>query len=349
MAETDYNSLMNKLRWGILGCARIAEKALVPAIRESSNGVLYGIASRNPRRAAEWAARHGFERSYRSYQDLLDDPAIDAVYNPLPNDLHAPWSVLAARAGKHVLCEKPLALNAVEARRMFGAASRTRVLLMEAFMYRFHPQFEIVQALVGSGEVGEPRVVRASFTFPYDGLPDDYRWSTAHGGGALYDVGCYTINAARTVFGAEPVRCFCAGRLHPRRRIDLTVGLILEFPRGRLAILDCSYETQFQSELAVVGREGRITLDRAFSAKQFDVEVRIRKGDEERAVFVHRTDQYRLMVEHFGRAVLEGFPLRLTPRDAFGNMAVLDAAFASLRTGRPVRVSHSLRPWSLTG
>ena len=329
---------MKKLRWGILGCARIAEKALVPAIRESANGVLYGIASRNPRRAAEWAAKHGFERSYRSYQDLLDDPAIDAVYNPLPNDLHAPWSVKAARAGKHVLCEKPLALSAAEARRMFAAARLARVLLMEAFMYRFHPQFEIVQALIASGEVGEPRVVRASFTFPYDGPLDDYRWSRAHGGGALYDVGCYTINAARTVFGAEPVRCFAAGRFHPRRRVDMTVGLVLEFPRGRLALLDCSYESQFQSELAIVGGEGRIALDRAFSAKRFDVEIGIKKGDEERDVFVHRTDQYRLMVEHFGRAVLDRFPLRLAPHDTLGNMAVLDAAFASLRSGRPARV-----------
>jgi predicted dehydrogenase len=329
-----------KLRWGILGCARIAEKALVPAIRESANGVLAGIASRDPRRAADWAKRHGFERVYRSYRDLLADPAIDAVYNPLPNDLHAPWTIAAARAGKHVLCEKPLALTAAEARRMFAAARRARVLLMEAFMYRFHPQLEIVQALVASGEVGEPRVIRASFTFPFEGRPDDYRWSRAHGGGALYDVGCYTINAARTILGAEPVRCFAAGRFDPRRRVDLTVGLILEFPRGRLALLDCSYETQFQSELAVVGREGRITLDRAFSAKRFDVEVRIKKGDEERAVFVHRADQYRLMVEHFGRGALEGFPLRLKSSDALGNMAVLDAAFASLRSGRPVRVAR---------
>ncbi len=332
--------MIKKLRWGILGCARIAEKALVPAIRESANGVLYGIASRDPSRAAEWAKKHGFERSYRSYQDLLDDPAIEAVYSPLPNDLHAPWSIRAARAGKHILCEKPLALTAAEARRMFAAARRARVLLMEAFMYRFHPQIEIVQALIASGEVGEPRVVRATFTFPYEGLPDDYRWSRARGGGALYDIGCYTINAARTVFRAEPVRCSAAGRFHPRRRVDMTVGLVLDFPHGRLALIDCSYETQFQSELAVVGREGRITLDRAFSPKRFDVEIRIKKGDEERAVFVHRTDQYRLMVEHFGRAVLDGFPLRLTPRDALGNTAVIDAAFASLRSGRPVRVKR---------
>jgi len=332
--------MTKKLRWGILGCARIAEKALVPAIRESSNGALFGIASRDPRRAEDWAKRHGFERSYRDYQELVDDPAVEAVYNPLPNDLHAPWSIRAARAGKHVLCEKPLALTTAEARRMFAAARRARVLLMEAFMYRFHPQVEIVQALVASGEVGEARVVRASFTFPYDGPRDDYRWSPAHGGGALYDVGCYTINAARTLFGAEPVRLFAVGRFHPKRRIDMTVGLVLEFSRGRLALLDCSYEAQFQSELLVVGREGRIALERAFSAKRFDVEIRIKRGDEERAVFVHRADQYRLMVEHFGRAVLEGFPLRLTPRDALGNTAVLDAAFASLRTGRPARVKR---------
>ena len=223
---------------------------------------------------------------------------------------------------------------------MFAAARRARVLLMEAFMYRFHPQVEIVRALLASGEIGEPRVVRATFSFPFEGASDDYRWSIAHGGGALYDVGCYTINAARAILGAEPVRLFAAGRFRPRRRIDMTVGLVLEFSGGRLALLDCSYESQFQSELAIIGREGRITLARAFSAKLLDVEIRVKKGDEEGAIFVPRTDQYRLMVEHFGGAVLDKSPLRLTPRDALGNMAVLDAAFASLRSGRPVRVKR---------
>jgi D-xylose 1-dehydrogenase (NADP+, D-xylono-1,5-lactone-forming) len=177
--------MTRKVNWGILGCAGIAERALIPAIASSKNGRLYGIASRDPRRAADWAKRFGFEKAHGGYADLIADPAIDAVYNPLPNHLHAPWSIRAAQAGKNVLCEKPMALNAGEVREMAAAASASGVRLMEAFMYKFHPQIEKLLGLIGGGEIGGVRTVHSSFTFLFKSGREDYRWSPEMGGGSL--------------------------------------------------------------------------------------------------------------------------------------------------------------------
>jgi len=328
-----------KVRWGILGCAGIAGRSVIPAMEIASNAALLGIASREARKAREWAARFGIPKAFAGYQALLDDPDIEAVYIPLPNDLHAPWAVKAAAAGKHVLCEKPMALNARQAARMAGAARRAGVLLAEAFMYRFHPQIAEALRRVKKGAVGEIRSIRAAFSFPFRDRPDDYRWRPEMGGGALYDVGCYTISAARLFFGAEPTGVFAKARLDPRRRVDLTTGLFLEFPGGRFASLLCSFESQFQSSLEIIGTDGRLALDRAFSAKLFDVEIRIVTGDAVTTIPVPAANQYALMVEDFGRSIRGGKPARYGPVDALGNIRVIDAAFASIRSGRPVRPS----------
>ena len=184
---------VRKINWGILGCAGIAERAFIPAVLNPVTASSAAIASRDEARAADWARRFGFLRSHRTYQELVDDPAIDAVYNPLPNDLHAEWSIRALRAGKHVLCEKPMALNASEARAMIQAAEMNGVLLMEGFMYKFHPQIGKTLELIRAGAIGDPRSVHSSFTFRFERDGSNYRWSPAQGGGALYDVGCYTI------------------------------------------------------------------------------------------------------------------------------------------------------------
>jgi predicted dehydrogenase len=333
-----------KVNWGILGCAGIAEKAFIPAVRGSQNGALAGIAARDEDRARDWAGRFGFLRSHRTYQELVDDPGIDAIYNPLPNDLHAEWSIRALRAGKHVLCEKPMAMNASEVRAMIGAAEAGGVLLMEGFMYKFHPQMEKTLALIGEGRIGEVRSVHSSFTFHFERDRSNYRWFPAMGGGALYDVGCYPISLARLVFGAEPVSAFAKARIDPATGVDMTTAALLEFPGGRFAQCDSSFESHFQSRLLAVGSEGTLRLDRAFSAKGSETAIEVVKGDRTESARVPRADMFTLMTEHFGDAVLEKTPLRYPAADALANMHVIDACFASMRTGRAVAIPKAIQP-----
>jgi predicted dehydrogenase len=331
-----------KVNWGVLGCAGIAEKAFIPAVRESRNGVLAGIAARDEARAKAWADRFGFLKSHRTYQELVEDPRIDAIYNPLPNDLHAEWSIRAMRAGKHVLCEKPMAMNALEVRAMIEAAESGGVLLMEGFMYKFHPQIEKTLALIREGKIGEVRSVHSSFTFQFEQAGSNYRWFPAMGGGALYDVGCYPISLARRVHGAEPLSVFARARVDPATGVDMTTAAVLEFPGGRFAQCDSSFESHFQSRLLAVGSEGTLRLDRAFSAKDFDTAIEIIKGDRTESVRVPQADMFILMAEHFGDAVLEKTPLRYPAGDALDNMQVIDACFESIRTGRAVEIPNTI-------
>ena len=334
---------VRKVNWGILGCAGIAEKAFIPAVLKSRNGVLAGIASRDEARAADWARRFGFLRSHRTYQDLVDDPAIDAVYNPLPNDLHAEWSIRALRAGKHVLCEKPMALNAPEVRAMIQAAEMNGALLMEGFMYKFHPQIAKTLELIRAGAIGDPRTVHSAFTFRFKREGSNYRWSPAQGGGALYDVGCYTTSIARLVLGAEPTSVFAAARIDPATGVDMMTEALLEFPGGRFAQCESSFESHFQSRLLVVGTDGTLRLERAFSAKDFDVAVEVVRGDAVESVPIPRADMFTLMVEHFGDAVRGEAPLRYPASDAWHNMRAIDACFESVRTGGRVTIPGSVR------
>lgn len=325
-----------KVGWGILGCAGIAEKAFIPAVNASRNGVLAAIASRDEAKARAWAVRYDIRAALRTYQDVVDDPTVDAVYIPLANHLHAEWAVRALNAGKHVLCEKPLALNAAEAESMIAAAEANRALLLEGFMYKFHPQIAKSLEIVGQGRLGEVRSVHSAFTFQFERDGADYRWSPAMGGGALYDVGCYTVSVARLVFGVEPVAAFAAARLDPATGIDMTTAAVLEFPGGRFAHCEASFEEHFQSRLLAVGTEGTLQLDRAFSAKGFDVALAIVRGDQREAVRVRKADMFRLMAEHFADAVLGRAPLGVPPADALGNARALDACFESIRTGARV-------------
>jgi len=332
---------VRKVRWGVLGCARIAEKAFIPAVLRSRTGSLQAIASRDPARAADWARRFGFPRAHETYQDLVDDPAVDAVYNPLPNDLHAEWSIRALGAGKHVLCEKPMALNAPEVRAMIDAAESHGALLAEGFMYKYHPQIGTTLELIRKGAIGEMRSLHSSFTFRFAPGGPNYRWSAAQGGGALYDVGCYTISVARLVFGAEPRAAVAAARIDPATSVDLTTAALLEFPGGRFAQCDASFESHFQSRLLAVGAEGTLRLERAFSAKDFDVAVEIVRGDAKDEVKVPKADMFALMADDFGAAVLGEAPLRFPASDAWHNARAIDACFESIRTGGRVDISGS--------
>src|SRR5690625_3641095 len=211
------------VRWGIIGNARIAREELIPAIKEANNAELTAIASRSPAAAKDAAETYGFRKFHDSYDALLRDPDVDAVYIPLPNGLHAEWTVKAARAGKHVLCEKPAALTSVEAQRMVEACRVNGVVFMEAFMYQFHPQHQRVRAIVASGEIGQVRLMHSRFAFQL-GDPGNVRFDKKLGGGALYDVGCYCIHSSRHILGVEPSGVYAQAHADPDSGVDLTTA-----------------------------------------------------------------------------------------------------------------------------
>ncbi|HPB59720.1 MAG TPA: Gfo/Idh/MocA family oxidoreductase [Candidatus Saccharicenans sp.] len=321
-----------KIRWGILGCAAIAEKSLIPALKNASGTELLAIASRSATKARDWAEKFSLPKSYGSYEDLLADKEIEAVYIPLPNHLHFEWTIKALRAGKHVLCEKPLALTASQAMEMFDEARANKRQLMEAFMYRFHPRLAKATELLESGAIGESRLVQSAFTFVFNRERDNYRWAPQMGGGALYDVGCYTVNVARLVFKAEPLEIRTASHLDERTGIDLTTSLLCQFSDSRHSLLASSFELEFQSSLKISGREGSLFLNRVFSAKDSPTEIILRQGEKLTSFNFPPVDQYQLMVEHFGQVVSGQVSPLIDFHDSFGNALALEKALKSIRS-----------------
>src|SRR2546429_899279 len=235
--------MAERLRWGVLGAANIALRAVIPALQASSNGEVVALASRDPEKGRAASARLGIPRVHHGYEALLANPEVDAIYNPLPNSLHAEWTIRAAEAGKAVLCEKPLARDGDEAQRMLDACTHLGVPLMEACMYRFHPQNARVRDLVKAGAVGEVGQVRAGFGFRMHPLnPTNVRLQRDLAGGALMDVGRYAVNAARIIFGDEPVRATAWHDYDERFGLDLALAGVLEFPEQRFATVDCSFK-----------------------------------------------------------------------------------------------------------
>jgi predicted dehydrogenase len=328
----------NAIRWGVLGVANIARRAVIPAMRRSGNVRLAAIASRERARAEEAAREFGFARAHGSYEALLDDPDVQAVYIPLPNALHREWTIRCAESGKHVLCEKPLALSPAECGEMIAACREHRVLLMEAFMYRFHPRTEEVARLVRAGDLGEVRMVRAAFTFQATNPARNVRFRPDLGGGALYDVGCYTVNVSRMVLG-EPEEVFACGRIG-EYGVDEQVGALLRFGGGRLAVIDCGLTLPRREEYEVLGTQGYLRVPRAFLPGAADAEIEIWRAGERTSRSVPGAEQYQRMVEQFGHAIATGSPVGLTPEDASRNVGVIGALLASLRSGKPEPVAH---------
>ncbi|MDQ7849702.1 MAG: Gfo/Idh/MocA family oxidoreductase [Armatimonadota bacterium] len=310
---------MTPLRWGILSTARIGLRRVIPAIQRSHSSTVVAIASRERERAAAVASRFGIPRAHGSYEELLADPEVEAIYNPLPNSLHADWSIRAARAGKHVLCEKPLAGNADQAARMVEACARAGVLLQEAFMYRFHPQIERLLQLVHEGAIGRPWLVRSAFTFTVSS-PQDIRLRADLAGGGLMDVGCYCVNLSRLLLG-EPSRVHAAAVFE--HGVDVRLAGMLRFPHG-MALFDCGLRLPPRQFCEVVGEEGVIVLPRPFQPEEVAAVLTIRRGDREERIEVPGTNQYVRMVDHFSQCVRQGTPPRYPPEDAVANMRVLD-------------------------
>ena len=328
-----------RVQWGILGCARIARRCVIPALTGSTNGAIRALASRSLERCRSLARESGIPRAFGTYEELLGDPKVEAVYIPLPNHLHREWTVRALEAGKHVLCEKPLATNAGEAEAMVRTAQERSLLLMEAFMYRFHPRSHRIKALIDEGGIGDPRLVRSAFSFRHPD-PADIRFRSGMGGGALLDVGCYGVSVARWIFGGEPEEVQAYSEFGPEG-VDMTTVGLLRFSGGRLAVVEASFKSALQQTFSAVGTEGAIELPHdAYVPWDKDAWFRLRGvNDEEGSLeMTPGADEYRLMVEHFADAVLGKQTPEISPAESVGNMRVLDALARAARTGRPVKV-----------
>ncbi|HEX5996642.1 MAG TPA: Gfo/Idh/MocA family oxidoreductase [Jiangellales bacterium] len=331
------------VRWGVLGVAAIATKKVIPAMQQSGACEIMAIASRDLDRAAVAAARLDIARHYGSYQDLLDDEDVEAVYIPLPNNLHAEWTIRAAKAGKHVLCEKPLAMSAAEAATVAIACEHAGVLLMEAFMYRLHPQWARARELVEAGRIGELRAINAVFTY-HNVDPANIRNVAAYGGGALMDIGCYPINVARMMFEAEPTAVRAAMRRDPVFETDVLTSAVLDFD-GRHAGFVCSTQLEPDQRVDLLGSEGRLTVEIPFNIPPDRPTRLIRTSGGQPPVApgteiieVPAADQYRIQGELFGAAVRGEAPIPTPPADAIANMAVIDRIVASAATSasRPI-------------
>ena len=329
---------MDAVRWGVLGVAGIAVRAVMPAIQRSQNGRLVAIASRVAAKAEEAARRTGIARAHGSYEALLNDPDVQAVYIPLPNSLHREWTIRCAEAGKHVLCEKPLALSPAQCDEMIAACTQHRVVLMEAFMYRFHPRTVEVERMARRGALGEIRLVRAGLASLVLNPQDRISFRPDLGGGTLYDVGCYTVDVSRMVLG-EPDEVFAYGRIG-EYGVDEQAGAVLRFPKGQVALIDCSLKLPRRQEYEIVGTDARVTVPHAFGPGTADTEFVLTKGTEQTVHPIPGADQSLLMVEHVSHAIRSGAPVRLRAEDSARNLRVITALRASLQTGRPQPVSN---------
>ena len=308
------------VRFGILGCARIVRRAIAGALQHSPVATAAAIASRSLETAQSWAQELNIPRAYGSYEALLADPEIDAVYIPLPNELHREWAIRAAAAGKHVLCEKPLALDLDDAQAIVDGVRQHDRLLMEAFMWRHHPRVEFVRRMIADGALGELRLVKMDFSF--DIARDDWRLDPARGGGALYDLGCYGINAARLFTGSEPTEIFARCHRHTTG-VDMTLGMELRFAGDVLALLDCSFEAPPRNRIEVVGTRAAVELPGGV-LPALEAELIVRRNEGVETLRFAAADQYAAQIECFCASIVAG-KLLAPAEDGLANMRVVDA------------------------
>ena len=328
---------MRKVKWGVLGVAKIAVEKVIPAMQKGEASHIAAIASRDLGKAKAAAGKLGIDRAFGSYEDLLADGEIEAVYNPLPNELHVPWTLKALAAGKHVLCEKPIALDAEEARSLIEARDRSGKLVAEAFMIRHHPQWRRAKELAGTGVIGQPLAIQTFFSYRLLD-PDNVR-NIPPGGGGLYDIGCYAILSARYIFGAEPTRVAATIDRDPNFRTDRSVGAILEFPGGRHSTFTIGTQKSAHQRVTIVGDAGRIEIMVPFNAPpDRPTEIAIDSGADlfgggRRIERFPVCDQYTLQGDAFSRAILNGTALEYPIEDAILNMRVIDALNRSAKSG----------------
>jgi len=335
--------MSKKLRWGILSTANIGVKKVLPAMQRCQYATIDAICSRDLSKAREAAHELGIPRAYGSYEELIADPNIDVIYNPLPNQMHVPWTIKAAEAGKHVLCEKPLSLTLAEAETLLAVRERTGVKIGEAFMIRSHPQWLRLQELIAAGRIGQLRTVSGVFSY-FNTDPKNIRNQMECGGGAMLDIGCYLIQAARTGFAQEPTRVVGLIERDPVMQIDRLASAILDFPAGH-AVFTCSTQIVPYQRVHFLGTKGRIEIEIPFNAlPDRPMRLFIDNGDLTGAGLVTESfpicDQYTLQGDAFSKAILEGTEIPVTLEMGINNMAVIEAVFRSAASGEWVKTGR---------
>ena len=329
---------MKKVRWGILSTADIGVKKVVPAMQKGEHVEVVAIASRDKSRAEQTARALGIAKAYGSYEELLADPEVEAIYNPLPNHLHVPWSIKAAEAGKHVLCEKPIAMTVAEARALLEKQKATGVKIGEAFMVRTHPQWLRTKELISSGRIGELRSISGFFSY-FNRDPGNIRNKPEYGGGALMDIGCYPIIASRFAFGAEPSRILGLVTRDRDMGVDCLTSAILDFPAGH-AIFTCSTQLVPYQRIHFLGTKGRIEIEIPFNAPNHQpCRIFIDDGGDlfgknMTTETFEKCDQYTIQGDNFSRAVRGEGEVPVTLDEGIKNMAVIDAIFRSATSGK---------------
>ncbi|MFA9556587.1 Gfo/Idh/MocA family protein [Evansella sp. AB-rgal1] len=329
------------IKWGILSSANIAAKAIVPALQKAENAELVAVASESGK-AQKTAEEWGAAKFYNSYLELLNDPDIDAVYIPLPNSLHKEWVIETAKHKKHVLVEKPAGITAEEVKEMIQGCEENNVFFMEAFMYQFHPQHDRVKEIMKSGEIGEIKLIRSTFSFPIDLESNNIRLNAKLGGGSLFDVGCYCVHVSRLLLEREPEQVYLNSNVDPKLGVDLTSTGVLHFG-SVLATIDCSFEQPRSNRYEVVGTKGSIEVPFAFrpDAKPDSSDgFLLIKNDHSEVVREERVegDQYKIQMEHFSSCILEKKSPSYTGEQTYHNLKVIESLYASMETNAPIKL-----------
>jgi len=327
------------VRWGIMGVAHIAREHMIPAFRVAQGCELVAIASRRLDRARHAAQQFGIPRACGSYEELLADPTVEAVYIPLPNHLHKPWSIAAVRAGKHVLCEKPIALDAQDAQQMEAAAAESGRLLVEAFMYRYGPVMQRALELVRSGALGTLKTLHSSFSFAIGDRPEDVRLQRETGGGALYDIGCYCIHLLRTLAGREPLTVSARMSWSSSYGVDMAGAGLLDFGEELYGTFNANFRAPGTTFFRAVGTRGQVQAPYGFLGRERDAWLlTIIDGHIERTV-MPPANPYALELEDMSRAIRGQGRSELTFEPLDANMRVIDACFASDRLRKVVKLT----------
>jgi predicted dehydrogenase len=330
--------MQNKVKWGVLGAAQIGIRKVIPGMQQGEWSEIAAIASRDRRKAEAAASSLGIPRAYGSYEELLRDSEIEAVYNPLPNHLHVPWTIKAAEAGKHVLCEKPLSLNAEEARTLLAVRDRTGVKIGEAFMVRTHPQWLRTREIIAAGEIGTLRSISGFFSY-FNRDAANIRNVPDWGGGGLMDIGCYPITTSRFAFREEPLWVMGLTERDPEWKVDRLTSAILDFPSGQ-SIFTCSTQLVPYQRMQLFGTKGRIEVEIPFNApNDRPSRIFIDNGSDffgggVRTEKFAPCDQYGIQGDAFSKAIREGGEVPVPIEDAIKNMSVIDAIFRSAESGK---------------
>ena len=326
---------MKQLRWGLLSTARI-NKALFPPLRMSPRNTMSAVASRDLSRAQAYAKEHNIPRAFGSYEEMLADPDIDVIYNPLPNGMHPEWTVKAAQAGKHILCEKPLANTVDEVDEITEAAKKAGVVVMEAFMYRHHPQTLRVKDMINNGAVGKLQILRGSFMFKI-GNEEDVRLNASLGGGSIWDIGCYPISYTRLIVGEEPVEVFGYGMFGAASKVDEIFAGQMRFANGVFAQFDCGFRSPFRVRMDIIGDKGNLTVLSPFTPR-LNEKIILFNGEKEEVFTTPGEDLYLGEVENMADAILNGAPIRMSLADSRNNVLLIQKFLESARSGKPIAV-----------